>query len=280
MGDAVQDQISFSGLDEHAFAILRRVKPVVMAALPGILDRFYQKTAAFPQLAGKFSGPDRIRALKAAQVHHWARLFDGKFDDDFKKEAEAIGAAHSRFGLDPDWYISGYAMILGDLLAVVREQEGLTLTKSQRGRSGETVSVVGRAVLLDINFSLSAPWVDQNASRTGEIEQMIEAINDQVLDTVASVGQYTKVLLDSAGEMATVGVAVDEKAHSAASASDSTLQSAQTVAAAAEELHASIAEISQQVTRSSTTAQNAVAWRRPAVWSISLPRRPTKSAKW
>ena len=84
-------------------------------------------------------------------------------------------------------------MILGDLLAVVREQEGLTLTKSQRGRSGETVSVVGRAVLLDINFSLSAPWADQNAARTGEIEQMIEAINGQVLDTVASVGQYTKV---------------------------------------------------------------------------------------
>jgi hypothetical protein len=258
MDHAVQDQLNYSGLDEHAFAALRRVKPIVMTALPGILDRFYQKTAAIPQLAAKFSSPEAIPAAKAAQARHWAKLFDGRFDDEFLKEAEAIGHVHHRIGLDPNWYISGYALILGDLLAVVRNHEGLTLTKGQRDRSGETLSAVSRAVLLDIDFSLSALLADRNAARAHEIEDMIEAINHQVLDTVGSVGQYTKSLLDNAGTMATVGVAVDDNAHLAASASDSTLQSAQSVAAAAEQLHSSIAEISRQVSRSSTTAQGAV----------------------
>ena len=57
MADVVQDQISYSGLDERAFAVLRRVKPIVMAALPGILDRFYAVTAAMPELAAKFDEP-------------------------------------------------------------------------------------------------------------------------------------------------------------------------------------------------------------------------------
>jgi methyl-accepting chemotaxis protein len=258
MADVVRDQISYSGLDERAFAVLRRVKPIVMAALPGILDRFYAATAAMPELAAKFESPDRIQAAKSAQLRHWARLFEANFDEQFLKEAETIGRTHSRIGLDPNWYISGYAMILGELLAAVRKQEGLSITGGQRDRSGETLCVVSRAVMLDINFSLSAYWADLNAARAKDVEDLIEAINRQVLDTVGSVGQYTQSLLDSADTMSTVSASVDDNANLAASASGSTLQSAQTVAAAAEQLHASIGEISKQVSRSATTAQSAV----------------------
>jgi len=258
MADVVRDQISYSGLDERAFAVLRRVKPIVMAALPGILDRFYAATAAMPELAAKFESPDRIQAAKSAQLRHWARLFEANFDEQFLKEAETIGRTHCRIGLDPNWYISGYAMILGELLAAVRKQEGLSITGGQRDRSGETLCVVSRAVMLDINFSLSAYWADLNAARTKDVEDLIEVINRQVLDTVGSVGQYTQSLLDSADTMSTISASVDDNASQAALASSSTLQSAQTVAAAAEQLHASIGEISKQVSRSSTTAQNAV----------------------
>ena len=106
---------------------------------------------------------------------------------------------------------------------------------------------------------LAVGLLDRPECRTSrEVEELIEAINRQVLDTVGSVGQYTQSLLDSAETMSTVSVSVDDNANIAASASGSTLQSAQTVAAAAEQLHASIGEISKQVSRSATTAQSAV----------------------
>jgi methyl-accepting chemotaxis protein len=258
MIDVRQDQINYSGLDEHAFEVLRRLKPVLMAALPAILDRFYATTVAIPELAGKFSGEARIRFAKDAQARHWSKLFEGRFDEQFQQEAQAIGRAHSRIGLDPNWYISGYAMILGELLAAVRSQEGPSFTKAQRDRSGEALSVISRVVLQDINFSLSAYWIDRSEARARDIENMLEAINHQVLDTVGSVSQYTASLLDSADTMSSISAAVDDNANQAAAASDSTLHSAQTVAAAAEQLHSSIGEISQQVARSSATAQHAV----------------------
>ena len=229
-----------------------------MAALPAILDRFYARTTGIAELAAKFTGADHVRAAKAAQARHWEKLFEGRFDDTFLAEAKAIGLAHFRKGIDPGWYISGYAMVLGDLLAAVREREGLGLTGAARARSALALKAISQAVFMDINVSLSAYSADSQAAQAQLVDNMIDTINRQVLDTVGSVSKYTVALLEDADIMASVSAGVANDAHSAAAAAGSTLQSAQSVSAAAEELHASIGEISQQVARSSSTAGGAI----------------------
>lgn len=119
--------MSYVGFDEQAGRLLRQIKPVLMAALPAILDTFYQKTASVPELAEKFASPESMNAAKKAQERHWSHLFDGEFDETYRESAKTIGRTHHRIGLTPSWYLLGYGMLLGELLAVVAAEQGALL---------------------------------------------------------------------------------------------------------------------------------------------------------
>ena len=256
--DAWSARMAYVGLDASSVALLREIKPVLIAALPEILERFYQKTLAIPELAKKFTAPDRVRFAKDAQLRHWAHLFDGNFDDGYRESAVRIGNVHHKIGLTPSWYLSGYGNLLGELLAVIAAKAS-GLTGAQRRRTAQIQQAVARAVMVDIDLALSSYWDALMREREEDTEKMIDQINRQVIETVNSVAHYTKEMVVSAQSMTGVSEAVASHATGASNAAGLALTSAQAVAAAADELHASIAEISHQVTRSSETARDASA---------------------
>lgn len=106
-------QIAYSGMDADSSVLLRMVRPTILKALPGILDQFYERTMSTPELAEKFGSAEAVRCAKDAQAKHWAVLFDGNFDASYQSSARRIGFTHHRIGLTPQWYVSGYAFVLG-----------------------------------------------------------------------------------------------------------------------------------------------------------------------
>ncbi len=245
-------------IDEASVRLLRDFKPILIRHLPSLMDRFYGHVLSFPELAGKFKNPDHMRAVRQAQEAHWHLLFDGRFDEPYRQSVGRIGLAHFKVGIEPQWYIAGYSMVLGELLALVVDDMISTFTGAQaRTRIKETQKAVVRAVMMDLDIAISAYRAQVTRVRTEDTETAVNRINEQVVDSVGSVSHFTKELVDSADEMANISNKVDKDAAQATSAANVSLASAQTVASAAEELHASIAEISQQVGRSSQTARDA-----------------------
>ncbi|NYZ12741.1 methyl-accepting chemotaxis protein [Azospirillum sp. RWY-5-1] len=250
---------AFMGMDTSTADTLLAVKPVIMAALPAILDRFYERVMTEPDVAAKFTAPDMLRRAKEAQSRHWAVLFEGRFDDAFRESARRIGQTHFRIGLSQHWYVSGYAFILGELLAVLTQRRtGILNTAGSRRTLAEATAAVSRAVLLDLEYALTTYWESTTEAQEREINKMISRIDHQVIDTVESVSSLTTDLVNSADTMAGVNASVSQDTDAASGAANEALTSAQTVAAAAEELHASIAEISGQVGRSAMAAREAV----------------------
>ncbi|RAU20226.1 hypothetical protein CU669_19475 [Paramagnetospirillum kuznetsovii] len=257
--DNLSSRLSYIQIDEEACFRLREIKPALLDAMPVILDSFYEKLLRHPPLAAKFSSPSHIATAKQAQARHWALLFEGRFDDTYRQSVQRIGQAHFRIGLTPRWYIASYGLILGELTSVVTARlSNFLQPPAGRERLTQTLQSLGRAVLLDMELAISTYWDEVLRERVVEAENAVEQINMQVGDSVASVSQYTRDLLDSARSMAEVSGAVEHDAADAAHAAGIALSSAQTVAAAAEELHASIAEISHQVTLSTETTRDAV----------------------
>jgi methyl-accepting chemotaxis protein len=253
-------RLGYIRLDEPACQRLRAIKPALVAALPGILDRFYAHSLNQPELAAKFPTPERVAAAKAAQARHWDVLFEGRFDERYRDSVERIGLTHYRIGLTPRWYIGGYAVILGDLLAAVARHFGGIIRSPQTQQAMvDTQQAVSRAVLLDMDLAISTYWDKMSRERAAAIDSMVERISGQVVDTVGSVTGFTHDLVASAETMAKVSLDVRGDAGGASEAAHIALGSAQAVASAAEELHASISEIAQQVGRSTQTARDAVA---------------------
>ncbi len=144
--------------------LLRSFRPILEACLDQILVDFYRHVRSFPEMASLFRDDAMVAHAKAAQKAHWLRLFGGQFGDDYMRSVQEIGRTHSRIGLEPHWYIGGYAFVLGRLLTVAVEtrRDGVFGT-IDRTQLGKLISIIARAILLDIDLAVAVYLEAQRA---------------------------------------------------------------------------------------------------------------------
>lgn len=162
---ALADRIDFVGLDDKALAAIRSLKPVVDRSLPAALDIFYERVRQYPQVAQFFSSASHMTSAKNAQLRHWDNISAGNFNQHYFDSVTKIGETHARIGLEPRWYIGGYALITEQLIGAVLTE---FWPKSQKGfLKGTVVAAITRedlmaslaalikAVLIDMDFAIS-----------------------------------------------------------------------------------------------------------------------------
>jgi methyl-accepting chemotaxis protein len=119
--NSLGERLSFMGLDKSKQNNLRDIKEIIMAALPGALDRFYAQVRSTPQTQKFFASQGHIESAKNRQVHHWEAISSGQFDQHYVAAVTKVGEIHARIGLEPRWYIGGYAMVVESLIEAVVE---------------------------------------------------------------------------------------------------------------------------------------------------------------
>ena len=81
-----------------------------------------------------------------------------EYNDDYVSGVKKIGQAHARIGLEPRWYIGGYALVMEQVInAIVRAQwpSLLRMTKSRPEAMAEAISAFVKAAMLDMDFAIS-----------------------------------------------------------------------------------------------------------------------------
>ena len=102
-----------------------------------------------------------MAAAKGAQTGHWVNIANGDFSADYVNKVKTIGTVHARIGLEPRWYIGGYAIVLDHLInAAVAENfpSGGWFSKSPAmtpAAFGRSLGSLAKAVLLDIELAIS-----------------------------------------------------------------------------------------------------------------------------
>lgn len=156
---ALQERLSFIKMDEQARSRLAKAQPVIEGALSQSLDSFYDQVRAYPAVARFFKDEQMISGAKGGQSRHWSQISSGRFDSTYTDSVQRIGATHARIGLEPRWYIGGYALVLDGLVkAVVADHEAKRSrwAKGDGGYNlGETLGAVVKAALLDMDFVIS-----------------------------------------------------------------------------------------------------------------------------
>ena len=154
---SIGDRLSFMKLDAKGQAHLRDIKPIVRQEISGALEGFYNQIRATPETRAFFSGDSHIAAAKSAQTNHWQMISDAQLDARYVGAVTRIGEVHARIGLEPSWYIGGYALVLEALIGKVLEArwpKGVL-----RGKGAETVAAevgaLAKATLLDMDFAIS-----------------------------------------------------------------------------------------------------------------------------
>ena len=185
-----EQRLALLSVAETDKELLRGFRPTLDACLDQILTDFYRHIRSLPELAAHFPDDRKVEGAKAAQKAHWQRLFSGSFDAEYMISVQEIGRAHSRIGLQPHSYIGGYAIVLGRLLgaAVETSRDGL-FGGIDRPRLGRLLSIVARAILLDIDLAVTVFLEAQRAEAERQQRLREEAIVSELTAIVQAASR-------------------------------------------------------------------------------------------
>ncbi|NKN37939.1 globin-coupled sensor protein [Agrobacterium sp. a22-2] len=196
------ERLTFLGLGPEQKATLAALQPLISARIGPALDRFYTTAKAHPDTAKFFSNDAHIQHAKQRQVSHWGLIASGKFNQDYVSAVSTIGRTHARLGLEPRWYIGGYALILDALIETIIADElgGFLQAKKARALSSK-IGAIMKAAMLDMDYSISVYLEALAETRaTAEHERdVLEAEQEQALAALdAALGELSRGNLTAA----------------------------------------------------------------------------------
>ncbi len=284
----LNQRMSFMRLDEPSSRALRSIKPILERSLPGALDGFYGQLRQYPEVKRFFSDDRAIESAGARQQRHWGNISSAEFNDDYVRSVRTIGQVHARIGLEPRWYIGGYALITEQLIRALlkdRLPKGGLLTKPLKDADlADPIVALIKAVMLDMDFSISIyieALDDERKAKEAalaEAEQQQSALVTALAKALADLSngdlttrltqkfapQYTQLQDDFNGAMeqlqntmSVIGQASDgirSGTNEISMASDDLSRRTENQAASLEQAAAALGEITSTVRRSSEGA--------------------------
>ncbi len=234
--------------------VLREFWKIVEPNLPSVLEGFYRHVSAEPHLKALVG--DQVPRLIRAQTTHWKRLFSGTFDAAYYESVHAIALVHHRIGLEPRWYIGGYAYVLDGLTDLAIRKH-----RFSAARLRATMAAVNAAVLLDMDIAISVyqeALLLERERRGRKVDALLQTFEAKTGALVGVVSSAASDLRATAQSLSGTTDETTQQVTSVAAAVEEASVNVQTVAAAAEDLSSSVAEIARQVAQSSAIAGRAV----------------------
>lgn len=280
---ALQQRLQFMLIDQEARDALKEFRPYIEEHLPDILAAFYEHIRRWPEVAQFFKGDAMMDQAKNLQLRHWLTIARGEFDFSYVESVRKIGMVHAKIGLEPRWYIGGYAFIASKLFSFVADH--FRADKKEYGRDGgqaalktqqRFLTALNKAIMLDMDFAISTYLEEAERRRLdaeAEAQRQQEAaaleakrrqqeiannFEQSVLGIVETVASAATELEQTARAMAHTAEATSERSTTVSAAAEEATANVSVVAASADEMGKSVREIAGQVTHSTRIASQAV----------------------
>lgn len=256
-GNDISERLRFAGIDDEVRALLREIRPIVAAELPGVLDVFYRHIRQFPDVARLFPSEAVVARAREMQLSHWGLITEAAFDSQYANSVRRIGEVHCRLGLEPSWYIGGYNFIIARLITRVGEANGAwRIGREHRLRKAATA--LNRAAVLDMDLAISVYLEAAGRNRRETLEALAGNFEQVVATVVRSVTTAANDLQASAGLLA---ASSSETLHQADAATESSLEATtniEAVAGATDQLAVSLSEVGRQIANSGLVSTRAM----------------------
>ncbi|EJW10154.1 methyl-accepting chemotaxis receptor protein [Rhodovulum sp. PH10] len=255
----LDERLAFVEIDAETRALLRELRPLIAAHLPGILDDFYRQVKRHPPAAKMFRDDRHIRHARDKQLAHWDTIAAAEFSDDYVRSVRRIGEAHNTLGLEPRWYIGGYSFVAVRLLATIEHAIPSGLFGRGAEKKAKLLGAFVKAAMLDMDFAISVYLEAGERDKQNALERIAAAFEREIGGIANSVAEASCHLEGASRTLDKTADDTQEVALAVAAGSEEASTNVGSVAAAAEELTSSVAEVTRQVHDSSRIAGEAVA---------------------
>lgn len=166
MTNPLDERFGFYELERNRSSF-SRLSRLVARSVDGGLTKFYAKLGATPALGSFFQSEERARHARSAQLDHWVQLLEKGLDAAYYERALRIGNTHARIGLEPRWYIGGYALILEHMIEA-QMLSGLGRFSPTRRRMASDLAALVKVAMIDMDIALST-YFERAEQTTREI---------------------------------------------------------------------------------------------------------------
>jgi signal transduction histidine kinase len=148
-------------------ALLAELRETFDAHADKIVDRFYEHLRGQDRLRPLLADPQTIRRLKKAQRRYLISLTSGRYDQGYSDSRLAIGKAHERIGLEPQWYLGTYGLYLELLTPLIRER-----FRDEPERALRAGAALSKLLILDMQVVLDAYYETRHRKAVQRSEQL------------------------------------------------------------------------------------------------------------
>jgi methyl-accepting chemotaxis protein len=195
----LHDRLEFVGLGADQRRSLSAIQPIIASSIGAALDVFYAKASRHPLTSKFFSNQAHIQHAKSRQAAHWEMMASGKYQEDYVDGVTTVGQVHARIGLEPRWYIGGYALILdGIMRAIINDELKGFLHGRKAEKVASDVTAVVKAALVDMDYAISV-YLESLAEERARVEALRQT--DQAEQQTALSALETALVRLSEGDL-------------------------------------------------------------------------------
>ncbi|MEI5667861.1 methyl-accepting chemotaxis protein [Bosea sp. CCNWLW174] len=195
---ALAQRLDFMKLDQTSRDRIRSVEHEIKDALPAALNSFYEQLRRTPETARFFRDSSQVDGAKARQSSHWERIATGQFNNDFVSGVTTVGQVHARIGLEPRWYIGGYALLLEEIVSHVLKalwpKSLLGAPMAGAEDRGKKITAIIKAALLDMDYAISVYLEASEAARRKVEEQARSTEQAKAAEREMAVEHITRAM--------------------------------------------------------------------------------------
>ena len=185
----LEERLKFLEMDEATMARLTAVKTLLDAAMPRCLDAFYDRVRSNPTVKSFFRDDAHIEHARSRQLGHWEEVTSGAFDGRYLERVRRIGFTHARIGLEPRWYIGGYAHILSEIARVIIADHWPKSwfsggSKRTADDVAATVEATIKAVFLEMDLAIATYLHTSEEQRLKSEEEAIDLERSLVVNSI------------------------------------------------------------------------------------------------
>lgn len=93
-------------------ALIDEIRLLLAGKIDSLIDTMYSHFLSFPHTRKFFPDEETLKRAQTAQAQYFLRLTQGNYDEQYVKERLRVGKTHYRIGLDPQWYLGAYRVVL------------------------------------------------------------------------------------------------------------------------------------------------------------------------
>ena len=215
-----------------------------------------------PELAAK-TGETGAGRQFVKHMDMWASLSAPEITDSYVPSARSLGEVRARMGMDGRWHAVGLARLLDRVIhQMVKDawpRWAVDGGAPKADKLAEQVSSLVKLALLDMDLAGSAQFDASVDARETILRELSESFESKIALAVDGLSQRAHVLEETARSMAVTTEHASERSTRVAAAAEQATANVSIVAASADEMGKSVAEIAHQVGHSTQIALEAVA---------------------